>query len=471
VLASLASLAPYVAELVGTFVLVFTVECNVLSGAATFLWAPTSIACVLVVMVYAFGPVSGGHLNPSVSLALGLSGKAPWDVVGGYIAVQLLAGIGAGFSSCALFGSTATLQPKDKFTWFEVMVVEALYTAMLAFVVLNVAASKRNNPKGNQNQFYGLAIGFIIVAGGYGAGPISGANFNPAVSLGIDLSSYSDGVYWAPAYILWQVIGAALAAILFRVARPEDFDKSEVEYERYEPKLPTKLACEFMGSFALVLTVCLCVHAGTTAMAWSAAAALMCMTYALGDVSGGHFNPAVTIAVVVCRRDLCPLVNAGPYIALQVAGGILAALMVTGLYDGRTFAVGVREPYTPEAALVLECIFTFVIALVVLSTATLRGIATPLTRNFYFALAIGSCVTAGGFASGAVSGGLMNPAVTFGIAISNTINHGGLYNLLTYALVQCLGGLLAALTFMVTHAKELRESGKATLLQAAELAH
>merc|ERR1719333_1204454 len=92
------------------------------------------------------------------------------------------------------------------------MVVEILYTCMLCLVVLNVATSKKNAG----NEFYGKAIGFVIVAGGYAGGGISGGCFNPAVALGIDISSKGLGYYgWG--YMLWEFLGAALAAGYFRL--------------------------------------------------------------------------------------------------------------------------------------------------------------------------------------------------------------------------------------------------------------
>merc|ERR1719183_1348834 len=110
--------------------------------------------------------------------------------------------------------------PKPGFGWWEAMLAEVLYTFVLCFVVLNVAASKKNgcgSLDGNQ-QFYGLAIGFVVVAGGYGAGAISGGAFNPAVALGIDIASAIPfGVFWGPIYVVYELIGAAIAAGLFRV--------------------------------------------------------------------------------------------------------------------------------------------------------------------------------------------------------------------------------------------------------------
>merc|ERR1719181_1033157 len=175
-------------------------------------------------MIYALGGVSGANFNPAVSVALGLSNELPWPQVGIYCAVQIVAGICAALSYGALFMKVFNLAPQPGFGWWEAMLAEVLYTFMLCFVVLNVACSKRNNPAEKGNQFYGLAIVFVIIAGAYGAGAVSGGCFNPAVALGIDVSSAGLGFGWCAPYILFELAGAALAAVLFKVVRPEDFE-------------------------------------------------------------------------------------------------------------------------------------------------------------------------------------------------------------------------------------------------------
>merc|ERR1719261_87503 len=120
-----------------------------------------------------------------------------WQMVGIYCGVQIAAGISAGVLYLALFGNSFQLAPAVGFTAMEAGMCEILYTFMLCFVVLNVACSKANAGK---NQFYGLAIGFVIVAGAYGAGVVSGGCFNPAVAIGIDVSSAGLGFGWSAAY-------------------------------------------------------------------------------------------------------------------------------------------------------------------------------------------------------------------------------------------------------------------------------
>lgn len=451
--------AALLAEFVGTFMLVFTVGCNILSHSPA-VWASASIACTLMAMTYCFHGVSGGHLNPAVTLAAGLANKfggnfSGWPMAFAYMTVQFAGGIAGGFCNRALFEDKVGLGPALRFSWWEVMIVEVLYTAMLAFVVLSVATSKRNNPEENPNQFYALAIGFVLVAGGYAVAPITGlagAVFNPAVALGVVVSSFG-WVQWGFTYISCQAIGSVVAALLFRLTRPEDC-MDEAGFLAYEPKLATKLAGEFLGTFMLVLTFGLNVLARSPAAAWSAAASAMCMMYAVADVSGGYFNPAVTLAVVLSRKGDCTPRAGVAYAIVQVIAGLLAGLLYAGLYQSQTIALEPKLPYGDKAAYIIEFIFTLVLSYVVLATACVKGITSPLSRNHYFALAVGMALTAGGCAGGAVSGGVLNPAVSFGIAVPNTLNRGELFYCMTYSLIQLFGGLVASLVFHLTHAAE-----------------
>merc|ERR1719222_1113811 len=127
-----------------------------------------------------------------------------------YCGVQLVAGVLAALSYTMLFkvsGAeqyTFNLTPMPGFGWIHTALAEMLYTFTLCFVVLNVAVASKTTP----NQYYGYAIGSVIVAGAYGAGAISGGCFNPAVALGIDLASAGLGFGWSIAYIVFELIGA-----------------------------------------------------------------------------------------------------------------------------------------------------------------------------------------------------------------------------------------------------------------------
>jgi len=431
------SLAKYLAEFVGTFLLVFTVGCNVLTGSPV--WAATSIACVLMVSIYALGGVSGANFNPAVSVTLGLSKKLGWKDVGIYSVVQIVAGIAAGFCYSAMLGKTFNLGPSKGFSALEAGLAEVLYTFMLCFVVLNVATAGKNAG----NQFYGLAIGFVIIAGGYAAGNISGGAFNPAVALGIDVSSAGLGFGWGFAYTGYELLGAALASAMFRVVRPDEFG-GDADYS-----LGTRLVSEFIGTFFLVLTVGLNVLGKSPAPVFSIASSLMCMIYALGNCSGAHFNPAVTLAIILAGRDKCTATDGAAYAGVQILGGICASYTYAAMHHGNTFPLNPGPGFTFAGAAMAEIVFTFTLCYVVLCVATVKEPSKDM-----FGLAIASCVTAGGYAIGAVSGGSLNPAVSFGISSAQIINGGLFYNCLIYTLFECVGAGLAAGISHVTHPSE-----------------
>merc|ERR1719181_2023141 len=224
-------------------------------------------------MIYALGKSSGANFNPAVSFALGLAGKMEWVEVAIYAAVQIVAGICAGLCYLAMFRDSFNLEPTAGHSWWQAGLAETLYTFMLCFVVLNVAAS---NVHGGKNQFYGIAIGFVIVAGAYSGGSISMGCFNPAVAFGIDISSAYSGVKYSFVYTAFELVGAALAAGAFQVCRGEQ----ELDAETV-PGTLAKLTSEFLGTYMLVLTVGLNVLSGSAAGAFSIAASLMCMIFAL----------------------------------------------------------------------------------------------------------------------------------------------------------------------------------------------
>lgn len=428
------------AEFFGTFLLVFTVGCNVLAGQAV--WGGVSIACVLMVAIYSMGGISGANFNPAVSFALGMihnlgnrDGGKKWEMVGQYCLVQILGGLLGGFCYINLYWDAFNLAPAAGFGWVEAGLCEMLYTFMLCFVVLNVACRKE------KNQYYGLAIGFVIVAGAYGAGPISGGCFNPAVAIAIDTASAGLGFGWCFSYVVFEIIGAALAAFLYSVVRPEEFDKPKHE-------VPSKLLAEFLGTYMLVLTVGLNVLAKSPAAAFSIAASLMSMIYALGDVSGAMFNPAVSVAVLASGLvpDFKPK-DLAMYIAVQLAGGVCAAFTYATIHKGESFGLGPVGNHGWQEVAIAEIVFTFVLCFVVLCAA----VDEQTNSKDFFGLAIGSCVTVGGFAIGGVSGGSLNPAVSFGIASSHILGGGLVYKALYYSAFELIGGGLAAGVHKVTH--------------------
>eukprot|EP00933_Yihiella_yeosuensis_P033285 TRINITY_DN2701_c0_g1_i1.p1 TRINITY_DN2701_c0_g1~~TRINITY_DN2701_c0_g1_i1.p1 ORF type:complete len:463 (-),score=110.37 TRINITY_DN2701_c0_g1_i1:99-1487(-) len=429
-----------IAEFVGTYLLVFTVGCNVLGNAGV--WAAVSIACVLMVSIYALGGISGANFNPAVSWALGVT-KAMggpgmrWKDVAIYTLVQISAGMFAALSYTAIFKKSFDLAPAKGFGPFQIGLCEFFYTFMLVFVVLNTAVASKNSV--DKTQFYGLAIGFVIIAGAYGAGAVTGGCFNPAVTLAIDATGIEGIGRWSGIYIFFQIIGATLAAALFEVVHPEDFGKAK--------NYTSICVSEFVGTFMLVLTVGFNVLGQSKAAAFSIAASLMCMIYALGDVSGAHFNPAVTVAILVSKRseDLTGK-EVVRYITAQIGGAICAAYTYKMIFSGKDVPLGPVGDAKWQQAAVAEFVFTFLLSYIVLAVA----VSERTKSTQMFGLAIGSCVTIGGFAVGGISGASLNPAVSWGLA-STRFFEGAIGTAAAYTAVELLGGVAAGAVFKVTH--------------------
>eukprot|EP00400_MALV-I_sp_L67-5_P000312 gene312-1138_t len=431
-----------VAEFLGTYVLVFSVGANIVAGTPYF--GVLSVASTLMVMIYALAKVSGAHFNPAVTAAVAVVKEDfTWIAAAVYVSSQLVGGIAAAFTYYLLFGKTFSVTPVGEYSWVEAASVEFHYTAFLVFCVLNTALATAN--KGNE--YYGLTIGFSVVAGGYACAKISGGFLNPAIVLANDIVSHKSGFGYSLLYTAFQVLGGGAAAGLYRVVRAEEFGG-------VAQTLVAKLISEFIGTYILVLTVGLNVLAPATAdkaqAVLSIAAALTCGIYALGSVSGAHFNPAVTLAV--CLRKKMDWAEGGYYVATQLFAGVLAGISF-GLITNNGFPLGPHDSVDWWNIAIAEGLFTFVLAFVVLATVTTRS---PLQQ--FFGIAIGFCIIVGGYSIGGISGGHLNPAVSFGVGTARAIfDKGNFMNALIYSVAQLAGGALAAVVFFVTHDDDLEE--------------
>ena len=200
-----------------------------------------------------------------------------------------------------------------------------------------------------------------------------------------------------------------------------------------------KLIAEFIGTFFLVLTI------GTTVIGSNPGVippiaigiVLAAMIYAGGHVSGAHFNPAVTLGVVI--RGRLGANEALGYMGAQVLGAVLASLVVGFLKAGVPVVAG-----SPDVlpALVAEFLFTFALVYVILNVATAKGTA----NNSFYGLAIGGTVMAGAFAVGGISGGAFNPAVAIGVTIMGLSS---LANIWIFLVANFLGGAVAGIVFKI----------------------
>ncbi len=198
-----------------------------------------------------------------------------------------------------------------------------------------------------------------------------------------------------------------------------------------------KYLTEFIGTFFLVATIGFTVIApGADHMAPLAiGAALMVMIYAGGHVSGGHYNPAVTLAVYL--RGRCPAADIIPYWIAQITGAALAAIIVLFMKGNPVVTPMVLD--VPRA-LVAEFLYTFALCYVVLNIATAKG----TSGNSAYGLAIGFTVLTGAYAVGGISGGAFNPAVAVGVTVMGLQS---MANIWIFLVANFAGGAAAAAIF------------------------
>lgn len=210
-------------------------------------------------------------------------------------------------------------------------------------------------------------------------------------------------------------------------------------------ELLKKCLVEFIGTFFLVFTVASAVMFGADGVipAISIGFVLMVMIYAGGHISGGHYNPAVSLAALV--RGALPLKDLLPYWLAQILGAICAAYLVLPFAGERIFECCA---YGPIPLIIGEFLFTFALCYVVLLTATTK----KTEGNSYYGLAIGSTVTAGAFAVGGIfCYGAFNPAVAVGLGFM----HVACWVCLSTTIVaNLLAGVLAALVFKAVTTEE-----------------
>jgi aquaporin Z len=198
-----------------------------------------------------------------------------------------------------------------------------------------------------------------------------------------------------------------------------------------------KYLTELIGTFFLVLTVGCTVIGGAPGVIPPVAigSALMIMVYAGGHISGGHYNPAVTLGVLM--RGKFSATDAVAYWISQIIGGVLAAAATKYLVGSPKTPPG---PLAVGPSLLAEFLFTFALVFVVLNTATSKG----TEGNSFYGLAIGFTVTVGAFAVGNISGGAFNPAVAVGVTVMGLAAWSSIW---IYLVANFVGGAVAALTF------------------------
>ena len=219
----------YVTEFVGTFLLVLTIGLVVLDGTPM---APIAIGSVLMAMVYMGGHISGAHYNPAVSVAILIRGKMKARELAPYVTAQISGAILASLAVMLIVGDTFAPAPDPEAGLVVVLLCEGLFTFALSLVVLNVATDDATVG----NSYYGLAIGFTVLAGAFagtsakshgivcpgllGARSDHGYSYDPAKARELMAESGVTGLEltlrtlnWQERLLTAQIIQANLAAI------------------------------------------------------------------------------------------------------------------------------------------------------------------------------------------------------------------------------------------------------------------
>ncbi len=232
--------ATLAAEFFGTFVLVlglisaalfasdFGVGDNGSSLGVGFVGVALAVGLAIIAGAYTFGPISGGHFNPAVTLGLAAAGRFPWRGTAGYIVAQVLGGAAA-TSIIALIGSSQAgwfdaareggfasngwdaLSPGG-FGFGGMVVVEIVFTALLVAVVIGVTHPSRGNPA-----FAGLVIGLTVTLIHLATIPIDNTSVNPARSIATAIYGGGDALAMLWAFIVFPIVGALLAGFTFRL--------------------------------------------------------------------------------------------------------------------------------------------------------------------------------------------------------------------------------------------------------------
>jgi MIP family channel proteins len=214
-----------VAELIGTFALIFIGAGAVALGIGGLVGVALAHGLVVLGFVYAYGHISGAHINPAVTLGVWAAGKIETARAASYIVFQIIGGLLGALALRWVLGGTETGLGVTKLAHGTVgnatititpllgVVLEAILTFFLANAVLNAAVS------GKAGDLAGVAIGLTLTFSILMGGPLTGASLNPARSIGPALVTGDLTELWV--YLVGPALGAIAAGLLYKLVLEE----------------------------------------------------------------------------------------------------------------------------------------------------------------------------------------------------------------------------------------------------------
>ena len=209
-----------ISEIIATFALVFCgtgamVINDFTGGTVTHVGVAITFGLIVMGMIYAFGDISGAHMNPAVTIGFAYAKKFPWKEVPGYVLAQLIGAFLASGILLYLFPESQTLGATlPGLSAMKVFIFEIILTFFLMVVIINVSTGSKEI-----GVVAGIAIGSIVLLEAMFAGPITGASMNPARSIAPAVVSGNLADLWI--YIFAPIIGCLLAVVSCKLVKSE----------------------------------------------------------------------------------------------------------------------------------------------------------------------------------------------------------------------------------------------------------
>lgn len=210
----------FISEIIGTFALVFCgtgamVINDFTGGTVTHVGVAITFGLIVMGMIYAFGDISGAHMNPAVTIGFAYAKKFPWKEVPAYVLAQLIGAFLASGILLYLFPESQTLGATlPGLSALKVFILEIILSFFLMVVIINVSTGSKEI-----GVVAGIAIGSVVLLEAMFAGPITGASMNPARSIAPALVSGNIADLWI--YIFAPIIGCVLAVVTCKLVKYE----------------------------------------------------------------------------------------------------------------------------------------------------------------------------------------------------------------------------------------------------------